>query len=604
MPTSSFFRVHDKIMMEYVYNYKLYPSNTFGFRQIENGYDGSLLNLNKKAAEGFTNNIERFSAVELDNGKIALMGEDTAFYYPNVDTSIIPADIALVSNYNVQYDAIRFHFISGYNFDDMDGFFAEIYLRSQKDRAIKLAALTYIKQHFNLVKFSPRPFSLEDLVFDKYVEILVPSTDWLLTEQQFSLTNDHPVYKFTGSDLLSNIPTIYCKFATLNGLLETDGIVTASVHENRAFAFSSVDLFADFTPYIAEDASNGYFKYQAQYLGSDVQEFIFRLNSLAGNQYYLIHELDVIVQNDGVFTTIDQMSIIQKDGFEGLKLFRPVIPALNGVTSLSINYTLRLYNAADGKNIVKTASVTTMGVSRYALNGTKINVGNVTEPLKIYNQVHRKEMLLADNVAREVQTKVAYVYVDNSEIGLGSSGNVKLSPFDNLIKLDVVKKDGSGFQQLDFISNYYMVFVDDADNRVYVAEFLAANANKEEGEIFFNVTQENMKKIATFKNRNFYLIAKSPNKLETSLGSGTFALEHEVTKEVTMNTSMAPGVVQQNSTSEITVTPVAQDISGNSITKSGSTLITPESLDNIDVNKLKLPRTGRTKSDGKDFLMP
>lgn len=527
MPSSTTFRVHDYILMEVIYTNKSYSTSNYGFTQIYNAYDKSYLNINKRKAANVTRNIEDFTSVETDDGSLAVLSNNSAFYYPSIDPNITATDLSFSSTYNMEYDTIRFHILSGYNFSDIAGFFCETYIKTKANHVMKLCGITYLKQFFDLVTFSKRPFIIDNLVFDKYIEVSVPSVKWLMNQQTFSLTGDTPVYKFTGTELISGGDSIYCNFKTLSKVEadKGDGIIKCYVEGNKSFVFPAQDFAADLAATITEDTSNGLFYYWATYQGQSAQDFIYQMNSIVNNNFFLIHELSIMAQVGANFQEIDNFTITQKSDYATPKRFRPIIPQLRGLVSFTINYTLRVYNAYNGNNYIKTSSVSTFNVNKYALNGQKLNVDNATLPNKVYNRVVTKSMAVTSNIQVPTQTKISYVFIESTTVGL-SSAVMYLTPFDNVVRIDVVKTDGSGYQSLDYVSNYYITFKDDTGNITYVPEMLSANGNKNEGELYFKITEETIQKIQTFNNRNFYVIAKAPNKTQTALGQGKFSLDN------------------------------------------------------------------------------
>jgi hypothetical protein len=528
--TSVFFQLSPKILLEYQYDSKTFNTNVNGFRKIKNYYDQSLLITSTNNSKQTTRNVVDYSAVELDNGNYALLDIDTAYFYPNVDSNIEISDIIIPVPQNVAYDRVRIHLVSGYNFDDIQGFVFSLFVRSTKDTVTKLCQIAYKKGDSELLFFSPKAKKISELIYDKYIEFYIPSHKFLLNQQLITPSNPNlPAYLFTENEGLKNVDSIYCEFVEIRNIFEKEGSIFLESSERKKFVFNNKDQYDLLEAFIQEN-NKGYFEYSAKWDNGSIEDFIFALNSLAGNNYYIIHEISVIEQVGEGFITTDNFTRIQNSGYDDLLRFKPILKTTNS-TSVSIEYTIRLYNSADGRSIIKQSSITSMNVNRYAEeNFLKLNIGNTTQPIKVYNKIVKKNFEVINNRLAEKQIVISYVYVNNLNITINSNKLIQITPFDNTFLFDIVDENMKGIE-LSPLNSHYLTFINNDGSKLYVAEILSNDFNKFEGELAFTITSERAKQILELTNDIFYIVAKSPNGTESVIADGKWTNKKEVTNE-------------------------------------------------------------------------
>ena len=547
---SVFFKVHPKILLEYQFNTKSLTTGTDGFRRINNLHDNTETIVNVNASKTRTGNVVDWTSVELSDGKMALMDTDAAFFYPVVDSDVTIQPVTFAAPHTVQYDTVRLHLVSGYNFDDIQGFVSSFYMRSRKERQIRLCSITFLKGDTDLLFFNPRPKKISELVFDKYVEFHIPSGDKILDEQDlFPNGTDTLAYKFSNGDGLSSQRSIYCSLSTIRNVFQDNGITYMEKDAEEKFLFNSSDQFNLLTASIQENPL-GYFEYAARWNGDLIEDFIFRLNSIAGNRYVVIHELVFFAQYGLSFVEVENFSTVQTNKYDDIKVYRPVIMDTSNVTSLSVEYSVRLYNQANGNNVLKSSSLSTLNVAKYGTNLVKLNVGDTTQPLKVYNKVVKKDSQIVSSQFAQVLTKIAYVFIDAADITAGAESEIRVHPFDNVWKFSITKSQvpqeaaanvrvGRTLEavELDDVSNYYLTFMNPDGTKLYVPELLSNDFKKSEGELVFKADSERAKTILALTDNRFFIVSKSPNAVETVITHGTWTAEAAVQPDVIRTTA-------------------------------------------------------------------
>jgi len=533
MQTSVKFNLTKYILLEYIYNIanETYSTVQVPFRKIENLYTGELTVVNTSNAKHITKNTIDDTVVELDNGKFVLLDIDTGYFYPNLDPNINVIDSYISQPVYVKFDKVRIHLLSGYNFDDIKGFLFSIFLKSAENKKIRLNNILFNYSQSDLLYFNPRPIKLAEFVFDRYIEFLVPSLDYML-QAQINNPNSpiNPAFVITGYNLSSQ-PNIFAEFKTITGVERDNGIDLINVGETKNVLFNASDNFGLLIPRLKRANDGDYFEFYGEYDGEVIENFIYKLNSIAGNNYYIIHDVRLIEQVDNSFYTTDEWSQLQTTDFDKILKYKPIIEYGHRCVAFSIEYTLRLYNKDDGRSIFKTASYTFTDIPNFGKKNIQLPLQGNAQPLKIYNKVSARPILdIKDNILNLTKTKMLSTFYDASQIviksenDLDNSANVliQINPFDNVIKFDLVYDEVGTLSvvKLDTISEYYMVFTKLDGTKYRIAEFINEQFNKTNGELAFKISQYDSDKIRKLDNRTFYITSKQPDGIETVIFSG------------------------------------------------------------------------------------
>jgi hypothetical protein len=543
---SIFFFISNYIVLEYLYNDEIISNASLEFKSIGDKYDLSLAMANGNSDIEKTGNVLEMSSVLLGDGREALLQGDTAYYYPNVDSNILVTPITFLNPLNIQFDKVRLHMLSGYNFDDCQGFVFCIYLRMNNDKPLKLCNIAFLKGETRLMYFNPRPKKFGGYIYDKYMEFKVPSTEYMLNQQVSNpMSHSNLSWYLTQGKFLSNQRTIYCSFSSVEGITTDNGLVYLSMGEAKRFGFNTTDQFDLLVAKIQESSDGDFFEYYAEWDGQLIEDFLYSLNSVAGNNYYVIHELRVFEQVGMSFTETDNFTKVQKDSYDDVLRYVPVLKFADTAVSFSIDYYVHLYNSTDGKSIYKSSTLTCSTPHKYGKTRMMLNVGQgITQPLKVYNKVvSRDNMTLQDNTSELIKTKILAVYVNNSKVDIkgNEEKTITIFPFDNIIKFDLIEKINAEKSianvrmtrtvfadsterpiNLDSASYYYLSFVNNDGSYIRVEEMQDPAFNKSMGQLAFKVSKETVSKLQKLNNTSFYVTSKNPEGIETVIVEGTF----------------------------------------------------------------------------------
>ncbi len=389
MATSAFFSINKYVVLDYIYDSMTLASTTDTFRKIVNGYaNGETSIVNKDDMKLVTKNVADNAVVRLDNAKYVLLDVDGPYFYPNLDPNISVQDITIPTTFPVIYDKIRIHILSGYQFPNLFGFIASIFCRQSDGSILRLSNLSYTRSDFDLLYFNPQPLKMAEFIYDKFVEFLVPSQNYMLQQQLASPGSSMILpYFLSSGKFLATQQIIYCEYHNITDITDTNGIRQFSVDEAVLFSLSSADKFNLLVARIFKAEDGDYFEYYAEYDSDLIEDFIYKINSVAGNKFYIIHELSVIEQIGSTFTRTQTISHVQVGDYSKQFKFKPVLDNADQATSFSLEYTIRFYNSSDGKSIFKTSTLTSSEVAKFSKKGgIKLNVGDSNAAIKVYNR--------------------------------------------------------------------------------------------------------------------------------------------------------------------------------------------------------------------------
>ena len=109
----------------------------------------------------------------------------------NTDTNLILEDLtASITASTIVYDKMRIHLLSGYDFGNLEGFILDVQWKewsqySSSSVTMHPASYVYLKSELEKINFSTSPLFLGDRLYDRYIDVLIPS----LGEANFDFWN-------------------------------------------------------------------------------------------------------------------------------------------------------------------------------------------------------------------------------------------------------------------------------------------------------------------------------------------------------------------------------------------------------------------------------
>lgn len=574
--TSKFISILPYVLMEYRYttnpSVEEYPVNfgptTAGFEKIENGYYGNVQILNSIGDQDLTGNTRNLSVVQISDSTFVDLSNNYFTEYVDYDNKLTDtANIAVTfpSNILVQYDTIRYHFLSGYNFPDIDGVIFQIRFRENSGIRSIISQIIVKKSDTDNIILNPNRIYYNGSIYDKYVEVKIPSPANMCLA--FDIESGDETQSETLAALISSNGGGFATGAPFNiipyeitSTSKVNGYYTYIASQVNTATMSPLDEYESLAATIVENTDLNYWEYYPTWNGQFIEDFIYTENSL-GNLYYVINEIVVSEQIGLRLVETSRFQTIQTSGFDSPQIFRPIVTNARA-TSFTIDYTISLVNKVNNTSIIRMSSVTSDAVDFYGAGLNKINLRNDPYPLKVYNKVVESSKITSAykinvNPINNIVTKYVPAFFEAENIsvaeqdltiktigstnqtnGVSSStayGQGKLqivvNPFDNYYKFRIFNTNpGAENTILDLGNNssYFLVFNGDSGNQIKVASLKdTAFQNPTKGEIGFRVVEADSKTIQSFTNRDFHITSLSPNGIETSVYYGTWILPSE-----------------------------------------------------------------------------
>lgn len=602
--TQRFVKITDYLLLEYNYTTaptpEIYYVNTgfpaIGFEKIVNGYfDNTVQILNDPNAEATTNNVRDLSVVQIDKNRFVTLDKDYLVPYLDTDpklTSVSNLPVVFPSNIGVYYDSVKFHIVSGYNFDNLDGVILQAKYQERTGKKATVMQILLQKSDVLLSVLNPNPIYLGGALYDRYVEVKIPAYANMVYE--FEVLNGNSTQSSTlaakissdGKGFLKDAPVEFTIFEVTQTVLK-NGYQNYIGQTRSQLSIFPKDNFSSLAGVIQENQFYNYLEFYPTWDGNFLEDFL-TAEGKVGNTYYVVNELEVKEQVGLSYITTYNFSSTQIDDFNSPSIFRPVLTNPLS-TSFVVNYTMRLVNKGNQNQIIRRSTFSSFDINKYGKENNVINLTTGAYAQKVYNKIIQAPNLIsgvgvAPNVT-PLEKKIPVFYKDNNisvtqeTIIIDKDGNVisetsgpdvtqlygqgkakiLIDPFDNFYKFTVYNlKDATTPEIIDLGNSltYYMVFLDSSGQSVRVENIKnkTSISNPSQGQVSFKVVGSNSKKILGFISKEFYIVSKTPDGIETKLYSGSWQNQSEFLASTnTIQVATTTGVTGATTTTTTTV---------------------------------------------------
>ena len=619
------------LLLEYTYgdNTSTYLSSQVKFSRIKNNYlDGQVQLLNGSASLNITQNVLDTSAANLGGYKWAFLDKDVPVPYINTDSNLIFNDLSnLLPSLYVTYDRVRVHIVSGYRLDDLSGLIIQVYGREAMTSNISVLANNVFLNSDDRDILNPKPILLGDRMYDRYIEMLVPSVKGINSDFYANPTNPISLgYQFTSDNLgiLYN-SAIYVKAYEINKTEKVNGNLFLYTSDSYEVNVNQEDMYSSLSANIYESSDGDYFEYYPTYAGNFIEDFIAQLND-AGGDYVVINDIEVYEQVglDNILTF--SFSQVQSSGFDGPLDFRPIIKYASSAVTFSVDYSFRIYNKTNGFQMIRRASTTSFNPRKYGRQLDKISLAQQSYPFRVYNKVYGNSPV--NFIGNDYSTSFSTIYVPvfyesrnvvvQNKTVLSNGKNpidpsfyqsiyfgqgdarIYISDFESYFKFTVSQVDtiSGAITPIDLTAGEILIaFKDATGNMIKIpAQPSDSNSSLAQGQLIFNLPDTLRKKIFTTDTvQPFYILSLTTGSNETLIYSGTVDKIENISKE----TARAKDVVTVAQTSTTTEATVSTTAASTGMVKPGksilSTLTESNSLsvdsmkDTPEVNQVVIP---------------
>ncbi len=557
--SSRYIQITPWALLEYEYANQPISLSSTKATKIQNDYTQSLQFVNGNIALNLTGNVLDRSAVPLSPLRNRWGYTDIDAIVPLIgsDPKLTATDItSTLSTATINYDIVKIHIVSGFNLEGLDGLIAQIQFQDRKDKKVDIANHVF-RTGETQVNFNSSPIFLGDRLYDRYIEFKIPALAW--ANQEFLANPNNTggfAYNFTSENLgFEPESLILFSLYEINSTQQENGRLFFLTGNKYDVSFLPVDQFGLLGAVIRESNAGDYFEYFATWDNALIENYIANLNSLGGN-WAIVHQIDVIEQVGLDFVKTSNFTMLQDSQFDKPIIYRPVIINSGLAFSFSIDYTMRLFNRADGQQIIRRSSFTSYEPKKYGKEIEKITVQQGYRPVKVYNKIVTSESSelqalpasFSENspgIFRTItDTKYIPTFYNNTNISLTTQGNdsqeidgiifgqgkatILLNEYDNRIRFKLYDRRvfDKELEMMDLgsYSNIQLSFVYDGGQKIYIESDLSQDIDPSTGEVEFLIDSEISGKLLNQTNKRFFLVSTSldGNTDETVLYQGKY----------------------------------------------------------------------------------
>jgi hypothetical protein len=514
-----------------------------------------------------TRNIQDVTVVPIEGSRYAYLDSEKVPNYIDYDDKITETTI---SGYNVTLDKVRFHFIAGFEFDDFRALVLSI-RNIENDTKTNIFANILFNQDTSstLLTFNPKPLYITNSMYDRYVDVYIPSIKNINEEFNTSPTPGSTFAaaitpkdsSYTG--FVTNKPIIVSidECATQETIDTNIGVTYEAfkVSEHYETVVSQSNEFDAVGAYINESTEGDFIEFFLTFNGGFPEDLISILNRRNPlNDYIIAHELTVFEQIGSSFVESSRLAFFQDNNFDEPNLFRPVLKNANTAITMSIDYIVRLVNRFNGEQVIREGSLIVNSPKKYGRTLLKLELADKPQSQVIVNKIYKKnfeatELFIdpAQNVTSTIGNgnttvinSVQYVPIfftkaniiasnrsyltkesNNQDEVVFQNGKLRfvLSPFDNYLKFKFYTLNNNKLTTLDLNSGstIYRAVFETASGKIKIDNINdQSKENPSQGEITFNIPDESSEEIINSTDRTFYITALAEDGTETLMYTG------------------------------------------------------------------------------------
>ena len=610
---------------------------TSSFFLVDNGHTNALQIYNTDDYESITHNSRGLSMVPIGGSKSIFNDVTLTPIYTQYDPYITETTINPSYSVNMVVDTVRIHFASGFNFSEVANVIVGV-KQSLNDGVTQLQLANILVNESTaqaIFTYSNRPLFLANTIYDRYVDLKIPSIPWLDNDfKQFgNLSFEYQITK--GIGFIREAPiTVFFAEATYSEYnapnnVKYDQYRITSYNEG---AISQINKFDALGCHIAEAADGDYIEFFATWNEAFPDTLISILNESGPDQNWIFtHQLQVYEQIGASLLPSGNLIVYQENNFDVPMSYRPILKNAGFAVSMSIDYTLRLINRTTGEQIVRTASISIINPNRYGKKLSQIVLPDGAQSMKVYNKIVQKNFesgtLFAPTsthitsygttlpmggsstvVIKKIPELVLFKQADirlSQKNALHKQGNesdqviygqgrltIPIDPTDNLIKFTVYQADPTNQTKqsrvdLNNMSEFKMTFGTTTDF-IFATVTDSKLTSPSRGEITFRIAKEKAVAILKTTDDQFHLsIVSKTSGTETMLYTGKWTSSANYSDIITSSEEAATALANETTISElrkkVTSLTAANEILVETINKKASVAIKTETAGYINI---------------------
>lgn len=573
---------------------------TDDFILVENAKTDSRQIFNDDSSYHTTKNIKDLTVAPLGNNNYAYLDSEKIPDYLTYDPDLTETN---VNGFNVVMDKVRFHFVTGFDFDQFVALILSISHTENTGKKHQFANILLAPETIaELIIFNAKPLFIANALYDRYIDILVPSIKNINEDYRTAAV---PANTFVAAitptatastGFIYNNPievglaecvkkkTVFTGTTTNYDSYEVSEFYTATVSQSNEFDTVGA--------YVNESAVGDYIEFYLTFNSGFPEELISILNRRnPADDWIIIHQLSVFEQIGSSFVNTARQIFFQEDSFDEPNIFRPVLKNASQAVSMSIDLISRLTNRRDGEQIIREASFNLVSPKKY---GKKLNVLPILDKpgsQTVYNKIlkanfeatslfiepspisNSNQITPQGTVTEVIRTEYIPIFFNNNNISISQTNSLinatdkveevifgpgklrfVLSPFDNLLKFKVYTKNSAGSSgtliplDLNVNKSTYKIVFETNSGKVSIENTKDAQLeNLSTGVLAFSVSKKESESIIGSKNRTIYLTSVGQDGKETFMYSGEWRRPSEQSDvDAAINAIIAESTREQN----------------------------------------------------------
>lgn len=607
MAQSRFVNLTSYCMVEYMAE-PLGSTNyyTDDFILVENSAADIRQIFNDDSSYHTTKNIQDLTVVPIGSNTYAYLDSEKLPNYLTYDSTNLTA--TSITGYNVVMEKARFHFVAGFDFDQFVALILSVsHTENNGKKSLFANILLSPETIAELIIFNPKPLFISNAMYDRYIDVLVPSIKNINEDYKTSAVPANTFVAAITPTLTGSLGFIYNNPIDL-GLAECSKkktIFTAStnydsyeVSEFYTATVSQSNEFDNVGAQIGESTVGDYIEFYLTFNSGFPEELISILNRRNPSaDWVIIHQLSIFEQLGSSFINTSRQVFFQEDGFDEPNIFRPVLKNANHAVSMSIDLISRLTNRQNGEQIIREASFNLISPKKYGKKLSTLPILDKPGSQTVYNKIIKNQFeatslfiepapIVPQTTGGTVTptptttpgtmltyTEYVPVFFNNNNISIASTSSMVktsdkseeivfgpgklrfiLSPFDNLLKFKVYTNSASSTTnspiELDLNTTaptYKIVFETNSGKLSIKNAGDAQLENLSTGVIAFTISRADSEIIFASKNRTIYITSVSQDGRETFMYSGEWRKPSEQEEvDLAVSTALANSTKQQN----------------------------------------------------------
>lgn len=396
MKNSRLYQLSNSIILEYIWadtsidNEDVISTSVAGVEIMQNLHDNSVYFFNSPSSINVTNNIRKFSVVSLNKSstKWATLDDSRTLSWNDLDPDLTSNQDIIASfspQIDITYDTVRFHFISGLNFGDYQGYIFNSYIKRNDESHVNLLSIKFMKNDTPI--FNPKPFIQGTALYSSYIEFKIPSSSELVGQYNSDPLNNNTLgYKIVGNKTFLKSNSINFSIEGINSIEKNNGFDNYNSTTLNIVSINRVESYSNLSAYIGE-SSFDYYEFYGSVNNQPFEDFMASLNSEGNGDWIAIHQIIVSEQISNEFIVTSNQMFVQLDNYQIPQIFRPVIMNSSIAASYALDYTLRVTNRNTGEQITKNSRIISTDVGKYGPRMSRINLDNAVVVSNVVNKV-------------------------------------------------------------------------------------------------------------------------------------------------------------------------------------------------------------------------